>query len=275
MLKKLIKYDLKYLFNKLYPLYIGIFILFIFTNFIRYLDEVMMIVETGENFVTYTSHPIINYIYIIIEFVLLLGILFVIFNTLVVIVGRFNTNIYKNEGYLTNTLPINKKDLILSKFITGSIFIAISILNIFLLLGILFGQNLTILDNFKVTSSKLNLPIALLVVELFVLIVANLIEYMNLFTSAIAIGRSSLKTRKLLPLILIIVAMFAVSQIIKAVSFVLVLSLKPESTNFLNKLIPTGNSLTAVVITSLIISAIISFVYNLVSTKALYKLNLE
>lgn len=46
--------------------------------------------------------------------------------TIVAVVSEFNRNMYGNEGYLTMTLPVKSSTLLMSKWISGSVWVCIS-----------------------------------------------------------------------------------------------------------------------------------------------------
>lgn len=110
MLKKLIKYDLKYLFSITWIFYlltlITSILLFIFNQY--ELDKKYMYLNG--------IYGVIG-LSLIILLILLLG--FVIYK----IENRFNKNIYSDEGYLTNTLPISQSKLYISKILSSIIFL--------------------------------------------------------------------------------------------------------------------------------------------------------
>ena len=110
MLKKLIKYDLKDLFSITWIFYlltlITSILLFIFNQY--ELDKKYMYLNG--------IYGVIG-LSLIILLILLLG--FVIYK----IENRFNKNIYSDEGYLTNTLPISQNKLYFSKILSSIIFL--------------------------------------------------------------------------------------------------------------------------------------------------------
>lgn len=110
MLKKLIKYDLKDLFSITWIFYLLILttsiLLFIFNQY--ELDKKYMYLNG--------IYGVIG-LSLIILLILLLG--FVIYK----IENRFNKNIYSDEGYLTNTLPISQSKLYFSKILSSIIFL--------------------------------------------------------------------------------------------------------------------------------------------------------
>ncbi len=113
MLKKLIKYDLKDLFSISWIFYI-IVILLSFILFIYNYNEWF-----GKSIILELSYSLLNTILLIL-LILLFG--FIVFK----ILKRFSKNVYSDEGYLTNTLPINKGKLYFSKILSSTIYLITS-----------------------------------------------------------------------------------------------------------------------------------------------------
>jgi len=128
MLKKLLKYDLIYTY-KIIIIYYTLSIIFalltrIFLNFDATLLNIIGSICSG---VTITF--MIN----------------ILVNTLIRNWVRFNYNFYKDESYLTHTLPVSKTKLYLSKFLTASITMLTSVLVIVLSLFIAYYSKENIL----------------------------------------------------------------------------------------------------------------------------------
>lgn len=102
MLKKLLKYDLKWCFKPLSVFYLLTFLVSILIRIIESLDQSLVIV-------------IIDKICSGLFIALLINI---IINCLMRNWIRFIRNIYKDESYLTHTLPVSKNEIFLSKILT-------------------------------------------------------------------------------------------------------------------------------------------------------------
>ncbi len=120
MLKKLMKYDLKWCFKPLVVFYILALFFSIITRFIESLDKTLMVV-------------IIDKICSGIVIAMLINILINCFMRNWVRVIR---NVYKDESYLTHTLPVSKSKIYLSKILTSSITLLVSLGVILLCLAI-------------------------------------------------------------------------------------------------------------------------------------------
>lgn len=125
MLKKLLKYDLKFVFKPLFIFY-GLFIFFsIVTRIFEHLNN---------------TNP--TMIIVVIDKIcvgIVIALIFNIFiNCLMRNWVRFSSNIYKDEAYLTHTLPVSKNELFLSKILTIIISLFISFVIVILGLAIVF-----------------------------------------------------------------------------------------------------------------------------------------
>ncbi len=131
MLKKLLKYDLKYSYKVLA-------IFYAITLAMAGLTRLLFTVDGGAiiTFLGYISSGVT------------ISLLFsTLINTLMRTWARFTNNLYKDESYLTHTLPITKNTIYLSKFISALITLATSVLVILAALFIAYysKENIQIL----------------------------------------------------------------------------------------------------------------------------------
>ncbi|MBE5757275.1 MAG: hypothetical protein E7342_05745 [Clostridiales bacterium] len=111
MIKKLLKYDLKKMSNLLIYLYPIALAVSILTRLIKLGDSVQLVFIISQVFAGIT--------YSIIGSILV--------NTFVQILVAFNQSFYKDQSYLTHTLPVEKQKLLLSKYLSALIIILTSI----------------------------------------------------------------------------------------------------------------------------------------------------
>lgn len=131
MLGKLIKYDMKALNRFLiiihaFLLLAALFIRFFITNRIHF---------TGE------EDSVLLILTYILAFMLIVG---ASFATQIIIAVRFYKNLFSDEGYLTNTLPVTRGQHLLSKTIAGTIWECIDIVLIILSLYIIIATSFVI-----------------------------------------------------------------------------------------------------------------------------------
>ena len=122
MLKKLCKYDLIWI-NKLMIIY------FIISIIISLLARIMGY---------FNSSSIGNILYLILRGTSISSFATVIINSVIRIWVRFRNSLYKDESYLTHTLPITKNTLYDSKFLSALLSVFISIIVIIISFAIAF-----------------------------------------------------------------------------------------------------------------------------------------
>ncbi len=97
---------------------------------------------------------VINVIALVLAGITYSGIANVLVNTFVHILKNISSSFYKDESYLTHTLPVTKTELITSKYVAGLILviasIAVSLLSLFL---VLYSPEMaSLVENFLTTS---------------------------------------------------------------------------------------------------------------------------
>ena len=110
MLNKLLKYDLKYMIKNMSIFYILGLFFSITTRILFSLDQTVMVKIVGQISVGCMFAMVIS----------------IIINVVMRSWVRFRESIYKDEAYLTHTLPITKNDIYNSKFIQTLIFFIFS-----------------------------------------------------------------------------------------------------------------------------------------------------
>ena len=113
MLKKLLKYDFKFLFKTTFPLFTLAPILALFCRIATKIGDKLSLLN------------------IPIKFIMVLSVLFMVFLpfvTFIIGVYKYYNSMVKDEGYLLHTLPVKKGDIIFSKIFTSTIFLVLSII---------------------------------------------------------------------------------------------------------------------------------------------------
>ena len=133
MLKKLLKYDIKYIYKVLIVFYI-------LSIFFGGLTRLVSLMESS------TMRTII---YGILNGVTISMLFSVIINTIMRSWARFTNNIYKDEAYLTHTLPVDRKILFNSKILSIiiTLFTSVLILAITIFIAYYSKENITLLRN--------------------------------------------------------------------------------------------------------------------------------
>ena len=130
MILKLFKYDFMNIGKKLIPFYIAALVIGIINRFLLLTTDISRM-ERENNFLAMFGSPLLYFAY----FVVVFGIFCM---TVFVIITRYSSSIYGNEGYLTNTLPLKPSQIIWAKLINFLIWIFISYFIIFVSMFILF-----------------------------------------------------------------------------------------------------------------------------------------
>lgn len=122
MLNKLLKYDLKYMIKNMSIFYILALFFAITTRIFFSLDQTIIVNIIGQISVGCMFSMLAN----------------IIINVMMRSWVRFRDSIYKDEAYLTHTLPVTKNDIYNSKFIQALIFFIVSFVVILLSLFIAY-----------------------------------------------------------------------------------------------------------------------------------------
>ena len=130
MILKLFKYDFMNIGKKLIPFYIAALVIGVI-NRILLLTSTISSIENENNFMAIFGSPLLYFAYFVV-------IICIYCMSIFVIISRYNSSIYGNEGYLTNTLPLKPYQIIWAKLINFLIWIFISYFIIFVSLFILF-----------------------------------------------------------------------------------------------------------------------------------------
>lgn len=136
MLNNLLKYDLKWVYKGLSIFYLLSFIFAILTRVLSLVDSTIIII-IGKICAGITISMLIN----------------ILINNSMRNWARFIANFYKDESYLTHTLPVSKKKLYLSKVLTALITTLSSILVIAVCLFITYYSK----DNIELLKNTLDL----------------------------------------------------------------------------------------------------------------------
>lgn len=112
MIGKVLKYDLKSIGKSLFPIYLVTFCLCLFTR---------LVYALGESVKVFEILSFITNIFALVSVVALIAMSFI------ACITRFYTNLFKEQGYLTNVLPAKIDTHVLSKFLSAFIYCAISV----------------------------------------------------------------------------------------------------------------------------------------------------
>ena len=133
MLKKLLKYDLENIFK-------GVIIFYLLSLFFAILTRIFLNIDNSF---------IMNIIGKVCSGITISMIFNILINNLMRLWGRFKTNFYGDESYLTHTLPVCKKTLYLSKVLTAiiTLFISILVIGFTLFIAYYSKENINFIKN--------------------------------------------------------------------------------------------------------------------------------
>lgn len=263
MLNKLLKYDLKFLGKSLFPFY-GLLILL---SLVTKLSSLVV-----------KSMPMFKTINIMSNIILVLLLIGTLFFTFIIQIKRFYQNILKDEGYLTNTLPVKKSNIILSKLLSSFIFFILSI--VVMVLSILIAYyNKSAIDSIVNYINQLILATGYSKITIYVyaivLILFTYIHYLTTVYLSLLLGHMQ-NEHKILYSFVFGIVIYVALQILSSIGLVLLGIFNPNLITEMNGTNVSISSLSSVFILSLILTIIAPIVcYYLSCVVMNKKLNLE
>lgn len=185
MIAKLMKYDIKKMTRILVYIYACSLGFAGLTRLIQIWDDVQVVAIVGYVFQGITYSAICS----------------VLINTIVHIIMAFINNFYKDESYLTHTLPVSKQQLFLSKYLSSLVVILASVLVSFASLFILLYSK-EFMESLKLfitaTVSNFNMSIGLFLTMIILIVFSQICAMMSMAFAAIVKGNtySTNKIRK-------------------------------------------------------------------------------
>ena len=164
MLSKLLKYDLKYMIKNMLVFYILSIFFAITTRILFNIEQSVIVNIIGQISLGCTISMVAS----------------TIINTMMRSWLRFRDSLYKDEAYLTHTLPVTKNELYNSKFIQTLIFFFISFIVILISLFIVYYSKenwLTITNYIKTITTGLNMS------TLFFITMTIIIIFLEVFNA--------------------------------------------------------------------------------------------
>ena len=127
MLNKLLKYDLRYVYKILVVFYILTLIFALLTRLFSSIDNSVLFYILSKICSGVTISFIFN----------------ILINSIMRVWVRFTKNIYGDESYLTHTLPVEKKKIYLSKFLSSvvTMFTSVAVILVVLFIAYFSKEN--------------------------------------------------------------------------------------------------------------------------------------
>lgn len=255
-MKKLMKYDLKNMMKILWIMYVVSLGLACITRIINIGKDIQAIAILGYVFAGLTYSAIGS----------------ILVNTFVHIIRVFIVSFYKDESYLTHTLPVSKGKLLLSKYLSSVIVILCSVVVSFLSLVIIlyskgFIDGLRTLLNMATTN--LNMPLSLFITLLVIVIFTQICAMISMGFTAIVKG--NMYNQKRLPKGLIWFAIFYfLSVIVSLLVMLLVFAISGNVSSFFAEKLSSGAFITILVV-GIVLYIIYAIIYYFICNKLFKK----
>ena len=237
MLKYLMKYDLKKMLKMLVWFYAISVVLAGIARFFAIWNNVQILKIISMVFAGFTYSAVAN----------------VIINTFIHILMRFSHSFYKDESYLTHTMPVKKSSLILSKYLSSLIVIFASVVVSFLSLFVVlysptFVQNIKML--LESAISGFNMSSGVFVLLVVAILFAQTCALMSFAFTAIVKGNSYNQKRGVKGFLWFVLYYF-VCSLTSLILAIIVTAITGDLTSlFSNQM--TGSAFLSILITSLI-----------------------
>lgn len=257
MLGKLLKYDLKWCFKPLIIFYILAIIFSIITRMIESVDQTLILLIMDKICSGVVIAMLIN----------------ILINCLMRNWVRFERNIYKDESYLTHTLPVSKNKIYLSKILTAIITLFISFIVIAICLAIV-GLNDVTWYSLKLSLEQSAIflnsnPLSLIIV----LIITIFFEFLFMILSGIlgiVIGHRS-NNMKIVKSILIGMGIYMGLSLFSLAIIYMAGILSPDIMSVFNNIKVSSNSIKSIMIIGIFVYAIYNLIIYFVGNALLNK----
>lgn len=261
MLGKLFKYDFKWINKAMYVYYIVLFILSIVVKFVESLNQTFLIVIIDK----------------IVSSMFIGCIASIIVTCSMRVWVRFITNVYKDESYLTHTLPVTKNQIFNAKILASILSLFISALIIFFCIAFVYINPNTI-EEIKSMYQSLVDAYGLIVAVCFImgmvlLIFLEIIYFMMAGIFGIVIGYRS-NNYKIIKSIVVGIGSY---MFLSTISFIILFFIsKINEFKIINNGFPTIGTIKILGLTFIIVYFIYNLLYYLVSKRILNKgINVE
>ena len=248
MLNKVLKYDLKWVYKVLIVFYIIALVFSVFTRILFSINNSLMFNIFGQ----ICSGVTISFIFSI------------LINNIMRCWARFIRNIYGDESYLTHTVPIKKKTIFISKFLTSIITMFTSVLIILIVLFIAYysKENLEILKNsLNVLASIYNSTVLKLLLVIFIVFFLELLFIIQVGYTGILIGHKSNNNRMVKSIIYGFICYIATQGLTLLIVFIVGLFNKDIMNLFITNNIVNIDVVKVIMFIGIIIYTIYLYIY--------------
>lgn len=257
MLKKLLKYDLKWCYKPLLVFYLLTLFFSIIVRIVESFEQSLIVLIIDKICCGVLIAMIIN----------------ILINCFMRNWARFVRNIYKDESYLTHTLPVSKNQIYLSKVLTAIITLLTSFIVIIACLAIaILNKDTWIALKYSLEQSAIYFDSSVFSL-IFVMIITIFFEFLFMMMSGILgiiIGHSS-NNLKIVKSILTGFAIYTIlSSMLLGVLFVAGL-LNSDIMSLFNNVVVSSNALKSMMLVGILVYAVYDLVIYFVGNKLLNK----
>lgn len=262
MLKKLLKYDIKGTSKNLIPFYGIVLLLSVLVRLSGIIKE---------------HFPITGFINAMMLLFFIIAVIAIVFYTFFVAIRRFYQTVLKDEGYLTNTLPVKRSNIILSQILTALIFIITSIIVMASSLFIAFysKENFKYLIDFTADLSLMGTKPWVAYSYAGIMLLLSYITYIIVFILALILGHQKSKN-KIAYSFMYGIIIYCILQVISLLALGIAIIFDNNLIEVMNRTNVLFNEIIPIFIATGISSLITPFIGYLLSCKFINtKLNLE
>lgn len=263
MLNKLLKYDLKYMIRNMGIFYILAIFFSITTRIFFSLEETYMIKILGQISVGCMFSMVAS----------------ILINTLMRSWIRFRDSIYKDEGYLTNTLPVTKNAIYNSKFIQTLMFFVVSFLIMIICLIITYYTKdrwLLLKDYINTITTGLEFNTVLFIINMLAVIFLEVFNAIQCGYLGIILGYQRNNSKIGFSVLFGFIAYLLSQGLVVVLMYIVGLFDKSIMSFFTNDIIVDSSSLKLLFLLAIILYMIIIVLMNLLCKRILNKgINIE
>ena len=230
MLGKLLKYDLKWMYKPLVVFYILALFFAVLTKTVQQIDNSLIFFVIGQ----------------ICSGIVISMLISILINNFMRVWARFIRNMYKDESYLTHTLPVNKSTIYTSKILAAIITMVTSVIVILICLAICYltKDNIEFLiDAIEATAVYFNSSVSSFLITIVITLFFELLFAVFAGIMGIILGHKS-NNMKMVKSILFGFVSYMIPSALTLVGIFVIGLFNPEVMNLFNNI--TGFSTEAI-----------------------------
>ena len=263
MLNKLLKYDLKYMLKNMSAFYILTIFFAITTRILFTIEQSIIVNIIGQISVGCLFSMIAN----------------ILINVIMRSWVRFRDSIYKDEAYLTHTLPVTKNDIYNSKFLQTLIFFIVSFIIILLSLFIAYYTKdrwIMLKDLINSITNGLNVNTTLFIVGIIIVLFLEIFNAIQCGFLGIILGYKKNNHKIVFSISYGFISYLLSQSVILILMFIVGFFNTDIMDLFKNNILLTPDSIKLLIILAIILYSLIIGLMNLICKKEFNKgINIE